>query len=36
MTKKQLNKFLKHLHKTGALSVPPPDLRAVIEKFSKS
>jgi hypothetical protein len=25
--------LLEHLHRTGALSVPPSDLQAVVEKF---
>jgi hypothetical protein len=30
-----LTAFLEHLHDTGALSVPPEDLTAAVDRFSR-
>jgi hypothetical protein len=30
-----LTGFLEHLHETGALSVPPEDLTAAVDRFAR-
>jgi hypothetical protein len=35
MTAREVKALLEHLHRTGALSLPPSDLQAVVEMFGR-